>query len=140
MIHGGGLLAAAILAGLSALHIYWALGGKWGMTVVIPTVSGNRTLNPSPFVTLLVAAALLLAMWVIVGRLGLWGVSLPPWVFYWGTWGIALVFLLRAVGDFRLVGFFKRIRQTDFAYWDTRLFSPLCLLLALLLSALSLVD
>ena len=32
MIHGGGFLAAAILAGLSALHIYWAFGGRWGMT------------------------------------------------------------------------------------------------------------
>jgi catechol 2,3-dioxygenase-like lactoylglutathione lyase family enzyme len=41
------------------------------------------------------------------------------------------VFLLRAVGDFRLVGFFKRVRGTPFARWDTRLFSPLCVALGL---------
>jgi hypothetical protein len=42
-----------------------------------------------------------------------------------------MAFLLRAVGEFRLVGLFKRIRGTAFARWDTWLFSPLCLLIAL---------
>ncbi len=140
MIHGAGILVVTILAGLSALHLYWAFGGKWGMTVVIPTVGGNRAFNPSSLATVLVAAALLLAVLVITGRMRYWGTSLPKWIFTWGTWGIALVFLLRAVGDFRLAGFFKQIHQTDFAYWDTWLFSPLCLLLSVLLCLLSLGD
>ena len=41
------------------------------------------------------------------------------------------VFLGRVVGDFRWFGVFKRMRGTAFAWWDTRLFVPLCLLLAL---------
>jgi hypothetical protein len=40
---------------------------------------------------------------------------------------MGLVFLVRAVGEFKLVGFFKRVRGTSFARWDTWLFSPLCL-------------
>ena len=44
-----------------------------------------------------------------------------------GTLVVAAAFLLRAIGDFRLVGFFKRVRNTRFAAWDTRLFSPLSL-------------
>jgi hypothetical protein len=30
------------------------------------------------------------------------------------------------------MGFFKQIHDTGFAYWDTRLFSPLCLLISVL--------
>ena len=45
---------------------------------------------------------------------------------------MAAVFALRAVGDFRCVGFFKRVKDTPFAVWDSRLFSPLCGILSLL--------
>ncbi|MDF0673312.1 MAG: DUF3995 domain-containing protein [Nitrospira sp.] len=44
---------------------------------------------------------------------------------------LALVLLLRAIGDFRLVGFWNRIRDTCFARLDTALYSPLCLALAI---------
>ena len=37
-----------------------------------------------------------------------------------------VAFLARAIGDFRLVGFTKRVRGTRFAELDTRLLSPLC--------------
>ena len=50
---------------------------------------------------------------------------------HWAAIALGGVFLLRAMGEFRLVGFFKRVRGTPFAIWDTWLFSPLCLLLAL---------
>jgi hypothetical protein len=41
------------------------------------------------------------------------------------------VFVLRAIGEFRLVGFFKSVRGTPFAHWDTWLYSPLSLLIGL---------
>ena len=41
---------------------------------------------------------------------------------------------LRAVGDFRMVGFWKTVRDTPFARWDTRLFSPLCVAIAALVA------
>jgi hypothetical protein len=34
------------------------------------------------------------------------------------------------VGDFRLVGFFKRVRGNAFARLDTLVYAPLCLVLA----------
>ena len=37
----------------------------------------------------------------------------------------------RAIGDFKYVGFFKRVRGSKFARMDTLVYSPLCLLLAL---------
>ena len=38
---------------------------------------------------------------------------------------------VRAVGDRKYVGFFKRVRDTEFARRDSRIYSPLCLLLGL---------
>lgn len=57
--------------------------------------------------------------------------SLPPWTSQWAATVLGAVFVLRSIGDFRLVGFFKSVRGTGFAAWDTRLYSPLCLLLGL---------
>jgi hypothetical protein len=104
--------------------------------VTVPDVGGERAFNPSPLGTALVAIGLLIAMFTVLGHLGLLGEEIPRWVFRWGTCGIALVFFLRAVGEFRLVGFFKRASDSQFAYWDTWLFSPLCLAIAVIALAL----
>lgn len=127
MIRVLGILLAVIFATLSFFHLYWAAGGRFGGSAAIPTVGGERLLNPSPFMTILVAAALFAAMLVVLGRLKLWGAFVPSWIFYSGTWVISLLFLLRTIGDFRYVGFFKNVTDTNFARWDTILFSPLCL-------------
>lgn len=136
MIRVAGMLVALTFGALSLLHLYWAAGGKFGGAAAVPTVGGQRTFHPSPLGTVLVAIALLVAMLVVLGRLGLLGEAVPRRVFRWGTGGIAVIFLLRAVGDFRLVGFFKRVSNTSFAYWDTWLFSPLCLAIAVVAFAL----
>jgi hypothetical protein len=130
MIRILGLVLAVIFALLSLLHLYWAAGGKFGRGAVIPTVGSARLLSPSPFVTILVAAALFAAMLVSLGRVKILGAVVPVWIFYVGTWVISLLFLLRAIGDFRYVGFFKSVSGTSFARWDTILFSPLCLFIA----------
>jgi len=46
--------------------------------------------------------------------------------------GMAVVFAARAVGDFKYVGFFKSIKGTTFALWDTRVYSPLNVVVAAL--------
>ncbi|HZH33164.1 MAG TPA: DUF3995 domain-containing protein [Pyrinomonadaceae bacterium] len=125
-----GIVLAVIFALLSFLHLYWAAGGRFGRGAAIPSVGGARVLRPSPVGTALVAMALFAAMLVVLGRLKLVGAVFPRWIFYWGTWAISLLFLLRAIGDFRYVGFFKSVSGTDFAHWDTILFSPLCLFIA----------
>ncbi len=130
MIHVLGILLAVIFAILGLFHLYWAAGGRVSSVTVIPTVGGKDLFNPSAFMTVLVAAALFAAMLVVLGRLKIWGAFVPSWIFYSGTWVISLLFLLRAVGDFRYVGFFKSVSDTDFARWDRILFSPFCLFIA----------
>lgn len=132
-----GWIVAGVLIVLSLIHVYWGTGGQAGIAVVVPEVNGRRVFTPLPWATGFVAAALLVAALVVLGRLHVWGNSIPAWLFHWGTWGLAGVFLLRAVGDFRLAGFAKRVHNTPFARWDTLLFSPLCLLLGLALVLVS---
>jgi len=132
MSFGIGCVVATVLGLLSALHVYWALGGRGSFAAAIPEVSGRPALTPSPLATLGVALALLLAALIVATRAGLWNAPpLPAPLVRWGTWTLAAVFLARAIGDFRLFGFAKRVRGTRFARWDTRLYSPLCAALGL---------
>jgi glyoxylase-like metal-dependent hydrolase (beta-lactamase superfamily II) len=58
-------------------------------------------------------------------------VGLPSHVLSWLCYALALGLFARAVGDFRYVGFFKKVRGSRFARMDTFLYSPLCLMLSL---------
>jgi hypothetical protein len=137
MISGAALLVSGLLTAIALLHFFWALGGSAGTGTAIPEDNGRPVLTPRPLTTAVVGCALLTAAAIVLGRAGYWGAGLPRWIFYAGTWALAGVFLLRGIGEFRYVGLFKRVRQTRFAKWDTRLFTPLCLVLAILLFAVA---
>ena len=122
---------AATLMALALVHLYWAAGGRWGADAAVPEVAGKRAFEPGPAACIVVAGLLSAAAALVVLRAARWSPSwLPAWLPAVGCAGVALVFALRAIGDFKLVGFFKRVRETRFARRDTRLFSPLCLALA----------
>ncbi|WP_028547155.1 DUF3995 domain-containing protein [Paenibacillus taiwanensis] len=124
------LLVSCVLLGLSALHVYWMLGGRWGSTAVIPTRGNKPLFKPRKIGTLGVAWLLACAAVIMIGMGGLTQPLLPDWAYQCGGWVIFSVFLLRSIGEFRWVGFFKKEKGTPFAGWDSALFSPLCLLLA----------
>ncbi len=54
---------------------------------------------------------------------GLVNIPLPNWVTSYMYWIVPSIFILRAIGDFNYVGFFKRIKQTEFSKADPTLFS-----------------
>lgn len=123
---------------LSAIHLYWVFGGKKGLTKVIPEIGGEPAFQPGALLTFIVAMALLLAA-VITGLLGFYDLGSTAngdYIVYAG-WFLAAVFALRAIGDFRIVGFFKTIKSSEFAYHDTRYYSPLCVVIAIAISMLS---
>jgi hypothetical protein len=128
---------AGILGALSILHAYWALGGRLGSAYTVPVVRGQRAFEPGPFATWVVCGLLGLAVFVVIGKAGWVGRNTMPMIFEVGVWGLSIVFLLRAFGNLRTFGFFKTITGTPFARWDTWLYSPLCLLLALLAANLA---
>lgn len=131
-------LLAAIFAALAALHFVWALRGGAGLEGFVPTDEGRAVLTPGPLASVLVGGALAAAGLVAACRAELFCVGLPSWMARGGIWVVALLFAARAIGDFRYAGFFKRVRGTRFAQRDTWLFSPLCVLIAVLAAVVGL--
>ena len=117
---------------LSTLHFYWLLGGKRGMDSAIPTKekSADKLFKPSAFSTILVAVGLLVFGLVELGNTGIFSNWIAVKYFRWGNLVIAFIFLVRAVGDFKYIGFFKKVRGTLFAKNDSRYYAPLCLFIA----------
>lgn len=125
------LAAALLLGALAGLHVFWAVGGRWGGAAAVPTRAGGApTFVPSAAATLAVAAALAVAAYVVLVRGGVARPVGPRWWYAAGAWGLVIVFAARVVGDFRYVGLFKRVRDTPFAVRDDRLYVPLCAVLA----------
>jgi hypothetical protein len=77
-----------------------------------------------------VAAGLGVAALVIAAAAGWISVPVSAGLLRWAAYGVAAVFVLRAIGEFRHVGFFKRNRGSRFARLDSWLYSPLCVLIA----------
>jgi len=127
------LLNSLIFLSLAILHIYWASGGKWGREVAIPeNKNGKKIFQPGVVSTLLVAAGLLFFALLTAANSGTFEDLVDTKVARSGTWAIGIIFLLRSVGDFKFFGFAKRIRHTKFAWYDTHIFSPLALAIALI--------
>ena len=132
------VLTAATLALIALVHVYWALGGQVAKSAALPEVDGRPAFTPRGSMTLMVAAALLLAALLVAVTGGALPVSLPRLGTRALTLGLALVFVARAIGDFRLVGFFKRVRKTRFATLDSRFYAPLCLVLGVAIAWIAL--
>ena len=125
-------LLVALFALLALWHFYMALAGTGGGdSAAIPSVEGRPLFAPSRRATVAVGVALLLFAALVAGTAGMWKLGLPPRLLAWPCSALALGLLARAVGEFRYVGFFKRVRGSRFARMDTLLYSPLCLLLGL---------
>jgi hypothetical protein len=122
------MILTYIMILLALIHFYWALGGKFGLDKALPTdTEGNRLLNPSKIMTFVVGLILL-------------GFSYVPYKLYTGDesativyagYGLSILFFLRSVGDFNLVGLFKKVKNTEFSKYDTWVYIPLCLFISI---------
>lgn len=127
-----GFVVSIIFTFLSLVHFYWAFSGNMMHEYVIPQVNSKKVFTPSKLMTAAVGLGLLGFAFVILGHIGVFELLFLGNAFKYGTWLIAFLFFARAIGDFKYAGFFKKVRNTKFAFWDTRLYSPLCLLIAIL--------
>ena len=127
------ILLFVIFLTLGGLHFYWAAGGYWGFAQALPTnQSGQRLLNPSTIDCIVVGIGLTVFGLFYLLRAKVVYNFLPNWINIGLGWIIPLIFSLRAVGDFKYVGFFKTVSNTTFAQMDTMIYSPLCLGLAVI--------
>ena len=117
-----------VLLALSLLHFSWGLGGSWGFDAALPTnEEGKRVLNPKPLDSLVMGFGLLFFASFHLIRAGVVELPLPDWMMKSGLWVIGGIFFFRAVGDFKYIGFFKKVTSTPFAEKDAKIYSPLCL-------------
>jgi Protein of unknown function (DUF3995) len=128
-----GSVLFTILLFISVIHIYWGFGGKAGSLAAVPTKKNNvPVIKPGPVSCMAVALGLLSFGGYVLIKSGIINFHLPGWISNYGLWIISGIFLLRAIGEFKYVGFSKKIRYTRFGKLDTKYYSPLCLLLSLL--------
>ena len=119
-----------VFVALAVWHFRMALWPSSGVGGAVPSVSGKLLFVPSIKATAGVGVVLLLFAGLVAAAGGLLEVGTPPRVLSWACLALALGLLARAIGDFKYVGFFKRVRDSRFARLDTMVYSPLCLLLA----------
>jgi hypothetical protein len=131
------IACAAILAVGAAFHLYWAFGGRAGRTVALPQFESGQPIvawsSPGSFA---VGAMLTLIAALALAGGGVFSTPLPPGWLRAILAILAAVFAARGLSWHRYFGLLKTVRATEFARFDTRIYSPLCLLLALGFSAL----
>jgi hypothetical protein len=132
-------IVAGALFAVSGIHIYWTFGGRWGANAAVPSTGSGPLFRPSIFATAVVAVLAAIAAWFVIEWGGGYKRLFPQFLFSFGGWVLAAVFIVRAVGDFRWLGFFKRNKGTVFARWDSMLYSPLCLFLGVALVLIGLL-
>ena len=112
----------SLLGAVAILHAYWALGGTWGLQIAVG--AGNPL--PPPIASAAVTFLLIGATLVVLGRVGMWGESVPAWLFRWGTWVLCVVLIAVAVMNF-----------TTGRPWERWGFAPFAALLAALAAAVA---
>jgi hypothetical protein len=137
MTTGLAWLISLVFSALAVWHFRMALLHGQGTGGAVPSVSGRPLFVPSARSTVLVGILLLSFAGLVAATAGLMPIGIPARVLSWFCYALAFGLLARAVGEFKYVGFFKRVRGSRFARLDTLLYSPLCLLLALGVAAVA---
>ena len=126
------ILLSLILIGLGIVHFNWVIGGKFGFVESLPTKeNGERILNPKKIDSAIVGIGLTAFGIFYILKSGVIEYNTPEWIMRYGSWIIPVICILRAIGEFKYVGFFKSVKKTDFGKLDTKLFSPLCLIIGI---------
>jgi hypothetical protein len=115
------LLIAALVAGPFGTHVYWLLGGTWGLYTddIRDEVASTGTRVTAAVVVVLLVAA----MSVVLARVGLWQQTLvSDRMIRLLAWALAGVFLLETVAAFTW-------SRGEWGWW---MYGPVSLVIALL--------
>ncbi len=122
-----------IFISLGGIHFYWLFGGVWALKKVIPTRENEENSLAIPKIATLIVGLVLVSFGLVyLLKSRLIEFQVPNWFINYGYWFIPSIFILRAIGDFNYVGFFKKINHTTFAKADSKVFIPLCLVIGIM--------
>lgn len=132
------MILAIVFIFLSGLHLYWALFGLKDPASVLPSDDkGKLKMRPGKLGTILVALFLAFFAAIYLNKV----LQIYQFMgFRYLSLGIGTLFLLRAIGDFKYVGFFKSIKGTRFSAMDQKYYSPLALVVSVFIFVLELWD
>lgn len=120
-----------ILLVAAFFHFYWAFGGANGLSVAVPQLENGAPIFALPVAgSVFVGCFLLLAGYIAVVLAFHNGNLIPLELSRPIGFSLAFLFGVRALGFQRYVGFFKKVRSTRFAQFDSYLYSPLSLILS----------
>jgi hypothetical protein len=125
------IINATVLIAISAIHFYWAMGGKWAGDRVFPEIKSSKPIRPTKLITAVVAFVFLGFALIYVEKTQLVNIALPSIIEQYGVLVLGVIFIFRAIGEFKYLGFTKTIKDSKFAEMDTKYYSPLCLLLGI---------
>ena len=115
---------------LGLWHFYMAFTGSSDESAAVPSHGGKPLFVPSTQATIAVGVVLMLFAVLVAATSGILALGLPPALLSWLSYALALGFFARAVGEFRYVDFFKKVRGSRFARMDALFYFPLCFLLS----------
>lgn len=113
---------------IGGFHLYWGYGGNSFTDRILPKYPHNfkpQLINRSPNIAecyLIFVAFLVLAVLLWLNFFNIWYRLIKILLDL-----AILLFFLRTIGDFNAAGLFKREHSTLFGYWDTHLYTPLCI-------------
>ncbi|MDH5720457.1 MAG: DUF3995 domain-containing protein [Spirochaetia bacterium] len=114
---------AIVFTFIAGFHIYWAFGGKKGISAAIPESEQRPLFKPEFGGTIFIALIFLIGIiLVILDIFEIEYISIQRYLYEF----ISIVFFIRVIGEFKYVGIFKEIRKTKFAKYDNLFFIPLC--------------
>ena len=93
------LLIAGLAAGPASTHVYWLLGGTWGLYT--NGVHDEVATTGTRVVAVVVIVLLIAAVLVVLARVGLWQQAfVSERMIRFFAWALAAVFLLETVASF----------------------------------------
>lgn len=129
------LFNVSLFLGLAFIHFYWASGGQWAIEGAVPDIYMDSYLDEkkkigTTIATIIVALGLIKFSIITASH---YYIDLNDWIdqkwLNMATLILGSIFVLRAIGDFKLFGIFKKKSKSKFAINDSRYYIPLCLYL-----------
>jgi len=126
------LFNTSVIIAMAGMYFFWFVGGKTGLmyaNLKVVKTKGKKH-KPNRVLIFLIALMLVGMALICLAQTGSFNDYLGIETVKWGNRFTMIVFLARAIGNFKYVGFTKTFRSSEFANMDTFLISPICLIVA----------
>jgi len=125
---------------IAVLHLYWTLGGqKWLAGSLPMNDEGEPLFIPGPLMTAVVVIGLSGFGLYYGARAGLLDFPFSHQENGIIGWVIPSIFFVRGIGDLKYCGVMKKIKGSKFADLDSKIYTPLCFLIAIMGYAVNII-